>query len=381
MLPLSQNQSSPWPAGHALPGYLPLQHPSGRPASSGRDPSPGPRYQTYGRPYAVLFKTHFWDGFVACRFEALKSKCPGADLWIHIDETSGPAGDIPHDKVFRTRDSDMYALGLPRQPGFNLNWYNVDYPLLAFHEAHADYAFYVMVEYDAAVLRDLDSLAAEALHRGIDLIAFPSGQPVEKWSWTKTLEALWPLDQIRSQLLCVAGLSERAVAHLLATRREHAARDARGELQYWPFCEGFVPTALHAGGFKLESLTSFGATDYYNWWPPYHESELPEVPEPAFMHPVLSGERYVRSLLQFQNMAETWLAEPDSPVTLKLNLEPPEVVVPALIDALVRDKNREGLRALRQVVDERGWRDPAFLIAIAAALEAHRSGEASSDSP
>jgi hypothetical protein len=80
-------------------------------------------------------------------------------------------------------------------------------------------------------------------------------------------------------------------------------------------------------------------------------------------------------------MAETWLTEPDSPVTLKLNLEPPEVVVPALIDALVRDKNREGLRALRQVVDERGWRDPAFLIAIAAALEAHRSGEASSDSP
>jgi hypothetical protein len=243
--------------------------------------------------------------------------------------------------------------------------------LLAFHEAHAGYAFYVMVEYDAAVLRDLDSLAEEALGRGIDLIAFPSTQPVEEWSWTKTLEAVWPLDQIRSRLLCVAGLSERAVAHVMMTRRDHAARDARGELRYWPFCEGLVPTALHTAGFKLESLTSFGATDYYDWWPPYHESELPEVAEPAFMHPVLSGERYVRSLLQFQNMAETWLTEPRSPLTLKLNLEPPEVVLPALIEALVRDKNQEGLIALRQVVDERGWPDSGFT--IDAALEAHRS--------
>jgi hypothetical protein len=323
-------------------------------------------------PHAVLFKTHFWDDFVARRFEALKLKCPGSDLWIYVDETSCPVGDIPHDKVFRTRDSDMYALGLPRQPGFNINWYNVDYPLLAFHEAHAGYAFYTMVEFDAAVLRDLDNLAAEALNRGIDLVAFPSGQPVEKWSWTRTLEAIWPLDQIRSHLLCVAGLSERAVAHLMMTRREHAARDARGELQYWPFSEGFVPTAVHVAGFKLESLTSFGATDYYDWWPPYHESELPEVPEPAFVHPVLSGPRYVTSLLRFENVAETWLTEPESPWTLKLNLEPPAVVVPALIDALVRDKNWAGLIALRQVIDERGWRDPGFSIAIDAALRSLR---------
>jgi hypothetical protein len=360
----------------ASPEHLSSRSPSGGPATPDRDRSSDPHHplNSDATPRAVLFKTHFWDDFVARRFEALKSKCPGSDLWIIIDETSGPAGDIPHDKVFRTRDSDMYALGLPRQPGVNLNWYNVDYPLLAFHEAHAEYAFYIMVEYDAAVLRDLDSLGAEALNREIDLIAFTSGQPVEKWSWTKTLEALWPLDQIRSQLLCVAGFSERAVAHLMRTRREHAARDARGELRYWPFCEGFVPTALHAAGFKLESLTSFGATDYYNWWPPYHESELPEVPEPAFMHPVLNGERYVRSLLRFGNVAETWLTEPESPFTLKLDLEPPAVVVPALIDALVRDENRAGLIALRQAVDQRGWSDPGLSIAIAAALDAHRSG-------
>ncbi|HEY1931646.1 MAG TPA: hypothetical protein VGG99_06535 [Acetobacteraceae bacterium] len=358
----------------AFPDHSPSQHPTGTPGSPDRNLSSEQPYPagSGARRWAVLFKTHFWDDFVARRFEALKSKCPASDIWIYVDETSGLAGEIPHDKVFRTRDSDMYALGFPRQPVYNINWYNVDYPLLAFHESHAEYAFYIMVEFDAAVLLDLDNLAVEALSRGIDLIAFPSSQPVAEWSWSRTLVALWPLDQIRSQLLCVAGLSERAVAHLMTTRREHAARDARGELQYWPFSEGLVPTALHAAGFKLESLTSFGATDYYDWWPPYHESELGDVPEPAFMHPVLCGERYVRSLLQFENLAEVWLTESQSPLTLKVNLEPPAVVVPALIEALVRDGNWVGLTTLRQAIDDRGWHNPDFSRAIDAALEAHR---------
>jgi hypothetical protein len=308
---------------------------------------------------AVLFKTHFWDDFVARRFAALKPYCPASDLWIFVDETAGPIDDIPHDKVFRARDSDMYALGLPEQPGVSLNWYNADYPLLAFHAAHAEYAFYVMIEFDAVVRHDLDHLAAEALRRRIDLIAYPSREPIETWGWTPTLEGLWSRDEMRSQLLCVSGFSERAIAHLMTIRKALAVRGERGELLYWPFCEGIVPTALGVAGFTLESLASFGSTEHYDWWPPYHESELPELADQAFVHPVLTGPRYVTALLCLPGVAAAYLTEPGW--REKLDLEPPQIVVPALIEALVRDKNSEALIALHRFIDDRGWHDLNFI--------------------
>jgi hypothetical protein len=312
--------------------------------------------------YAVLFKTHFWDDFVARRFAALAARCPAADLWVAVDETYGPVADIPYDKVFRTRDSDMYALGLPEQPTVRINWYNVDYPLLAFRQAHAGHSFYIMVEYDVAVHCDLDALAAEALHRGVDLIAFPIRESVDDWGWTYTLEGVWPRHQILNRLLCISGFSDRAVAHLLTVRLDHAARYGRGEFQFWPFCEGFVPTALHEAGFTLESLTSFGATDCYEWWPPYHESELPDLSGQAFVHPVLTGPPYVTSLLR-RLRPETWLTEPGSLLRRKLDCELPRHVVPALVEALIKQRNGAALIALNQVIDDRGWYDLGFPLA------------------
>jgi len=284
---------------------------------------------------AVLFKTHFWDDFVARRFAALQPRCPGSDLWIFVDETNGPLGELPHDKVFRSTENDMLALGLPEQPGVSLNWYNADYPLLAFHAAHPGYEFFIMIEFDAVVQRDLDSLAEEALQRRLDLIAFPGGQTIDEWGWTFTLDGLWRRDEMRNQLLCVSGFSERAAGHLLKARRELAAR---GELQHWPFCEGFVPTALAVAGFTLENLGSFGATDCYEWWPPYHERELPDLAAQSFIHPVLIGQRYVTSLLHFPNVAERYVNDPAS--RWKLDLEPPEIVLPAVMAAL--ERNRPG---------------------------------------
>jgi hypothetical protein len=193
-----------------------------------------------------------------------------------------------------------------------------------------------MIEFDAVVQRDLDTMAEEALQRRIDLIAFPGGQKIDEWGWTFTLDGLWRRDEMRNQLLCVSGFSERAVSHLLTVRREHAARAERGELQQWPFCEGFVPTALHVAGFRIENLSRFGAIDCYEWWPPYHETELPGLAEQSFIHPVLIGQRYVTSLLYFPNTAERYLNDPES--RWKFDLEPPEIVLPAVMAALARDR-------------------------------------------
>jgi hypothetical protein len=242
-----------------------------------------------------------------------------------------------------------------------------------------------MVEYDVAVHHDLDAMAAEALRCGIDLIGFPNRGAIEDWHWTRTLEGLWPRDEIQRRLLCISGFSERAVAYLMAKRRECAARFLRGEFPFWPFCEGFVPTALHEAGFTLESLARFGSVDCYRWGPPYHESELPAMMDQAFVHPVLTGHRYATSVLRIPKLAEIYLADPESRPRLelaptktvfpasrsklaanrglqtwlrrRLDLEPPEVVLPALAAALVRDGSSEALAALHQALAERGRDD------------------------
>ncbi len=318
--------------------------------------------------YAVLFKIHFWDDFVARRFVALQARCPGADLWIAVDETNGPINDIPYDKIFRTRDSDMHLLGLPAIPAVRLNWYNVDYQLLAFHRAHDGYPFYVMVEYDAVVQCDLDALALDSLRRKVDLIAFPIPIPLDVWYWTHTLESVWSRQKIQHQLLCIAGFSQRAVAHLLMVRLNHSVRYAQGQLTHWPFSEGFVPTALHTAGFNLESLTDFGPTECYDWWPPYHESDLPNLENQAFIHPVLTGRRYVESLLRY-SQPETYLTAQGSVLRRQLDRESPHIVLPSLIEALIREKDITSLVALRQSIDSpRGGNINVSLVPLLASL-------------
>jgi hypothetical protein len=327
--------------------------------------------------YAVLFKTHFWDDFVARRFSALQARCPGGDLWLVVDQTHGMVDNIPHANVFRTTDHDMYALGLPQQAGISLNMYNVDYQLLAFYQEHAEYAFYIMVEYDAVVQVDLDELAADALLRGTDLIAFQIPDPVEKWRWTNTLVGVWRIDEIRNQLLCISGFSRRAVIYLLKLRLEHSARYVRGELFCWPFGEGFIPTALHTAGFHLESLTSFGSTECYDWWPPYHESELPNLATQAFVHPVLTGQRYVLSVLRYSRDTETLIKIPGFSLRRKLCREAPHIVILALINAL----RRKFLKALRPRRGRSGARRTGGLASLPPGSEIRQSGDNAVDLP
>ncbi len=312
--------------------------------------------------YAVLFKTHFWDEFAARRLKALRARCAKADLWVCVDDTHGRVRGIRHRKVFRSCDADMYKLGMPKHPCAGLNWYNVDYPLLAFYHAHPDYKFYVMLEYDAVVNRDLDSMVFEALQRSIDLIAFPSREPVEKWFWSHTLEALWQRDEIRHNLLSICGVSRRAARHLLQARRKLAIRYKKGELAHWPFCEGYVPTTLEQAGFQLESLASFGSTACYEWWPPYHESELPALAEEDFVHPVLAGQRYVSSILRHAPL-ETCL-EPNSKLFHRLSLEPLSVVVPSLLEVFKNDQFGTALQALRLALSRCSDRDLQRALAL-----------------
>lgn len=320
-------------------------------AQTGR-PVPG------GRAYALLFKVFFWDDYVARRLSDLQVRCPGAELWVVVDDTHGYVEGIRHERVFRTTRADMLRMGMPDQPGANPDRNNDDYQLLAFQAAYSDFPYYVMVEHDAVVHRDIDSLVAEAAAGHIDFIALPSRTPIESWGGIDTVESIWPRERILRYLLSIAVFSEAAVAYLLRQRRLMAARYAAGDPGTWPIAEAFVPTVLRDGGFRLESLERFGSTACLGWWPPYHESELPALVQEAFLHPVLTGQRYVESVLRSPS-PDTWF-DPHSLLRRKLDRESPELVIPALVEAFRARRDVAGLIALRQAVADLGWQEAAF---------------------
>lgn len=310
------------------------------------------------QPYAVLFKLYYWDDMVARRLAELCASCGSGEVWAVVDDTNGYVDGVAHPRVFRTEEADLRALGLTTLPYRNANWFNVDYQMLAFHAACPDYAYYVMVEYDCSVRHDFDRTINRIEADEVDFAATPISTPIDEWGWVGTLEALWPRGQIVKALLTVSVFSARAVVHLGAARRELARRHAAGEIAIWPFCEGYVPSVLRDAGFRSENLTRYGSTLCLDWWPPYHETELPALARQDFIHPVLDGPRFVASMLRHSE-PEAWF-EPGSQVRRKLDLVAPALVVPALVAALAAKRSVVGLVALRQAVDDLCWPEADF---------------------
>ena len=73
-----------------------------------------------------------------------------------------------------------------------------------------------------------------------------------------------------------------------------------GELGFWPNNEAFIPNEVRNAGLKLDTLDRHGLTDNYDWWPPSEETELRSRQEGAFVHPVLAGSRFARSVVHHE---------------------------------------------------------------------------------
>ena len=62
---------------------------------------------------AVVFKTYAWDGFVERQARRLAEAAGGLDFFVSVDETNGPVGPIPFERVVRFTCNDLAAAGLP----------------------------------------------------------------------------------------------------------------------------------------------------------------------------------------------------------------------------------------------------------------------------
>jgi hypothetical protein len=247
--------------------------------------------------YAVLFKAFTNDNFVKRRLAHVVAAAPSGDVYLMMDETHGSVGPIDYEPAIRYEEADLVRLGFPHITQGPLFWYNADYPLYYFRHLKPDYDIVVTIEYDAVPNVDLDDIVSQFRLQGLDLVGRTIDKTPDTYWWTNTMLSFYGLDQVRPYQICACILSARAIDHLAATRKRHGATGI-SDARQWPIGETFVGTELATSGFRLGELSAFGKLTRYDWWPPIHERELPRCADEVFVHPVLIGRRYVKSLFK-----------------------------------------------------------------------------------
>ena len=250
-----------------------------------------------GERYAVLFKAFTTDEFVKRRLAHVVASAPSGDVYLMLDETSRPSGEIDFERVIRYEEADLLRIGFPHIAEGSLFWYNADYPLYHFRHLKPEYDVIVTVEYDAVPNVDLDELVRRFRGEELDLVGRTIDKAPETYWWTKTMLRFYRMEQVRPYQICATILSARAIDHLADTRKRHAAAGVFDPRQ-WPIGEAFVGTELSVAGFRMGELSDFGKLTRYDWWPPVHERELPHCSGEVFVHPVLAGRRYLKSLFK-----------------------------------------------------------------------------------
>ncbi|MDT8871217.1 hypothetical protein RAA17_09420 [Komagataeibacter rhaeticus] len=151
-----------------------------------------------------MLKTYAWDSFVHRQLRRLQSTFPDTDIFVSVDETNGFVGTVAHDRVLRTCNADMVAMGFAnRFEKGSLIWWNADYTHYQVHDRIPDYDYYLFVEYDACITGDGQCLLAAMMADGADFVAHPiSSGP--RWYWARFHAGVYPAGRLRASLNCIS---------------------------------------------------------------------------------------------------------------------------------------------------------------------------------
>lgn len=299
--------------------------------------------------YAIGFKTHVWDPFIARQLARYRAIAGSGDLFVIADETGRPFPQIEEAPVIRTSAKDLVGLGLADAFGKGgLIWWNTDYPNYKLFVDHPDYDYYVFGEYDTCINMPLDDLLNEVARRGLDLVTLPTRQNLDTWYWTKFHEMAYKRAEIRGSLNCFAVFSNRAMRLLLERRRAMTLEYAAGQLGFWPGNEVFVPTEIARAGLTTASISEFGDASAYEWHPPHLEDDLPKLGSHTFLHPVLDEARFIQSVLKFEFDLSSYFVR-SSPLRRQLARFPARSYVPHMPSAFRRQMTVKLRQALGHI--------------------------------
>lgn len=289
--------------------------------------------------HAVLFKIYFLDSFVIRQLERLKARVGGGDLYVIADETKGPVGPIPHDRVIRSNEADMIRRGFAvADPDSAMFWHSADFSLYPLIEDHPRYDHYVSVEHDAVINADLDEIVGKVAAQAIDFVGYRIDEPVSRWSWTGTVDATYDQAELRPYLNAISFYSRRAVEHLRERRLEMSQDFRDGRITQFPLSEAFIGTELAFKGYRLGHLPDFGNTTRFISWPPTAEVELDELAHCTFVHPLLDGERCAKSLIR-EKLSDIF-APGDTRAQTLAKIEPRERI-PQIFPALMNQHRKD----------------------------------------
>ena len=245
-------------------------------------------------PCAVVFKAYAWDRFVERQARRLAEVAGGLDFYVLIDETAGPVGPVPFDRVIRFTCAELETAGFAMRFGLGgVLWWNPDYAHYHFLTQCPNYDYYLFIEYDCVVQDSLQNFVNRAISRAADLIALPIKRPFDLWHWRPYQADVYRPDEVKLALLNVCFLSAPAL-RLLQQRRLDMKADP--SVRGWPSSEVFLPTEVVRAGMKWLSLAEFGDVSQYDWFPPTLEEDLEPGDRNSFLHPVLDRRRYLASI-------------------------------------------------------------------------------------
>ncbi|MFT9256927.1 MAG: hypothetical protein ABF535_02515 [Acetobacter sp.] len=253
-------------------------------------------------------KSYMWDDFVERQLSRLQAGAGNLDVYLSVDETSGSMGHIPWDKVLRTNQAEILALGLAnRYEKGSLLWWNPDYTHYHVFETIPHYDYYLFIEYDACIRGGAARFMDAVYDAGIDNVLYTRTN-MNEWMWTRFHKETYPRSICRGSLNCISVHSRHALEFLYARRREMSLSDT---IPFWPLSEVFIPTELYLGGLSSMSLAEFGNVSRYDWFPPTFEKDLnmDQTDRLEFIHPVLDQNRYVRSLLKNTHFVKDYIVQ------------------------------------------------------------------------
>ncbi len=248
---------------------------------------------------AVFLRTYVWDDYTFRSATRVWDRCGGLDFFILADETrSGPLETSPFRKIAHTA-ADFEALGLPclaphaRSP----LWWSCDYGLYDAVLKLPGYDYYCFIESDVSVNLELRHLVEQVASQRLGFVTCFDHRPIQP-SWPHAWScADMPFGRKSWTPLCIMLASEAVAMHLLGQRQRLATLRNDGRLTEWPFCEGFVSSALMDAGVAVGSLTGIADLTHFGTESIFLEIDPQIRVAGSLCHAVLDPERFWTKLI------------------------------------------------------------------------------------
>lgn len=214
----------------------------------------------------LSLRTHFWDEYIDYIAQKLNGSTTLCDFVVIADETNSKFDCGYYNKLSHT--SDISDLGIEYLSEFNL-WYNGDYPLYVLMDKYKDSDYFIMVENDVLINKNIDFIIKYVYEKKVDVI-FHEFENTTGWVWETTLKESF--DITKKCLFPFLLVSRRVVEYLYKRRKEIVCNYKNRNINHYPYCEGFIASAINEikESIKISSLKEFFDIHHFTFDNPYY---------------------------------------------------------------------------------------------------------------